>query len=715
MRNSFKSSIEYTGLFVAMGALYVSAHAQQNASEPPIELNPVVVTATRVDQKSFDVPGSIDAIDIRTIQDGQPRVNLSEPLARVPGVVVQNRQNYAQDLQISSRGFGGRSTFGVRGIRLIADDIPATMPDGQGQAATFNLDSAKRIEVLRGPFSALYGNSSGGVIQIFTEDGSERPTLTGDFLAGSFDTTKYGLKFGGTAGGFNYIVSGSRFDTNGYRDHSAATRDHFNAKLKYDISARSRLSLVLNSLRQPQTQDPLGLTRTDFENNPTQAPTAKTFNTRKSLENDQVGLVYEQKLRDNDSFKIVGYTGTRQIVQFLAIPTGPQNAATHSGGVVDLDREFSGIDARYTFKTAVAGQLFTLTGGFDYDTMKERRKGFKNVIGTQLGVVGDLKRDEDNTVANFDQYLQGEWLPNDDWRAVAGVRHSEVKFESEDFFIVPATANRDDSGSKKYSNISPVIGVIYSFTPKLNLYGNYGQGFETPTFAELAYRPDGSSGFNFELKPSKSRNFEVGLKSSIAEKTRLNVALFQIDTRDEIVPATNLGGRTTFQNATKTSRNGIEVGMETSFGKGFTALLSYAHLNAKFDETFTYTTTLAGVTTPTVVNAGNKIPGVPSDTLYAELVWRGQGMSAALEARYSGKVFVDDVNSDNASSYTVVNMRIGFDQKFGGFKLKEFLRVDNTFDKGYAGSVIVNEGNKRFFEAAPERNYTVGVTVSYVF
>ncbi len=705
--------LNITGSLATLAAIYTPAYAQQAESEPTIELDPVVVTATRTEQKSFDVPGSIDAINSATIQDGQPKVNLSEPLARVPGIVVQNRGNYAQDLQISSRGFGGRSTFGVRGIRLIADDIPATMPDGQGQAATFNLDSAKRVEVLRGPFSALYGNSSGGVVQVFTEDGPERPTLTGDVMFGSYDTSKVGVKFGGTAGSFNYIVSGSRFDTNGYRDHSAATRDHVNAKLRYDISDRAKVSLVLNSLRQPDTQDPLGLTRADFDKDPKQAALAEQFNTRKSIENDQVGLVYEQKVRDNDVFKIVGYTGTRQVVQFLAIPAGPQNAATHSGGVVDLDREFSGVDARYTFKTAIGGQLFSLTGGIDYDSMKERRKGFKNVIGTQLGVVGDLKRDEDNKVSNFDQYLQGEWLPNDDWRILAGVRHSEVKFESEDFFIVPG--NRDDSGDKKYSNVSPVVGVIYSITPKLNVYGNYGQGFETPTFAELAYRSDGNSGLNFDLKPSKSQNFELGLKSIIGEKSRINVALFQIKTRDEITLATNAGGRSTFQNASKTSRDGIEIGAESSFGAGFTGLLTYAHLNAKFDESFTSSNTVAGVTTKTTVNAGSKIPGVPSDTLYAELGWRRQGISAALEARYNSKVFVNDANSDNASSYTVVNLRVGFDQKFGGFKLKEYLRVDNVFDEGYAGSVIVNEANSRFFEAAPERNFTIGISASYAF
>src|SRR5688572_16130148 len=191
----------------------------------------VTVSATRVEHESFDLPLSIDAIAARVIREDNPQVNLSETLNRVPGIVVQNRQNYAQDLQISSRGFGARSTFGVRGVRLIADGIPATMPDGQGQSSTFDLASAERIEVLRGPFASLYGNASGGVVQIFTADGPPEPAVTLSVFAGNDGMRKAGLQLGGTSKGLNYIVDASRFETDGYREHSATRRDHLNAKL----------------------------------------------------------------------------------------------------------------------------------------------------------------------------------------------------------------------------------------------------------------------------------------------------------------------------------------------------------------------------------------------------------------------------------------------------------------------------------------------------
>jgi len=296
-----------------------------------LRLSPVVVTATRIEASSFDLPVSIDAVEQDQIQHQQARVNLSESLVRVPGIVVQNRQNYAQDLQISSRGFGARATFGVRGVRLVADGIPVTMPDGQGQTATFDLDTAKRIEVLRGPFSAIYGNASGGVIQIFTADGPQFPTLKASALAGSYGTRKLGIQFGGQAGLLNYIGSLSRFDTDGYRDHSATRRDQLNGKFRLALDADSSLSLVVTALDQPETQDPLGLTREQVELDPRQAGTgALAFNTRKSILHSQGGLIYERRLSSEDSLHLVGYLGQRHRPRqwlrwpWIALDTGNQ-------------------------------------------------------------------------------------------------------------------------------------------------------------------------------------------------------------------------------------------------------------------------------------------------------------------------------------------------------------------------------------------------------
>ncbi|MGH8762498.1 MAG: TonB-dependent receptor plug domain-containing protein, partial [Nitrosospira sp.] len=358
---------------------FSSAQSTVSSGGVPATLNPVVITGTRVEQSSFSLPMSVDAVEAADIQEGRPRVNLSESLARVPGLVIQNRQNYAQDLQVSSRGFGARSTFGVRGVRLIVDDIPATMPDGQGQAANINLGSTKRIEVLRGPFSAIYGNASGGVIQAFTEDGPPGTVLSATVLGGSFGTHREEIKLGGTLGGtsavgeagiqgpFNYVVDISRFQTQGYREHSAATRYQSSAKLTYRFDHDATLTLVANHLHQGNTLDPLGLTRAQASFDPRQADERATiFNTRKSIDNSQGGVVYEHRFSAANTVKLIGYMGTREIEQFLAVPRGAQMSATSSGGVIDLDREFGGLGLRWTYRSSGPRPL-TVTSGIDYD------------------------------------------------------------------------------------------------------------------------------------------------------------------------------------------------------------------------------------------------------------------------------------------------------------------------------------------------------------
>ncbi len=654
----------------------------------------VSVSATRVERDSFDLPAAIDSMGQRTIREGNPQVNLSEQLGRVPGVVVQNRQNYAQDLQISSRGFGARAGFGVRGLRLIADGIPATMPDGQGQAASFSLSSAERIEVLRGPFSSLYGNAAGGVIQIFTADGPRIPELSASVLAGSFDTSKIGVQAGGTAGPVNYLVDTSRFLTGGYRDHSAARRTHTNAKFKIDAGSRGTVTVVANVLDQPETQDPLGLTAAQVAQNRRQAVAgAYTFNTRKSVTQDQVGAIYDLPLSGQDSLQARIYLGNRQVTQHLGFNG---SGALASGGVVDLDRGYGGVGLRWTRETTLAAMPFVFSVGADVDRMAERRSGFLN----NNGVTGSLQRNEDNTVENTDFYAQAEWRIAPRWSVLAGLRHSRVDFESRDYFI--AGSNPDDSGSLRYARTTPVAGVTYRMTPAVNVYANWGRGFETPTFAELAYRPGGATGLNFALQPADSTHRELGLKMLIGESSRFNASVFRINVANEIVVNSSSGGRTDFRNAAGTEREGMELLWEGRIAQGYTMLVAYTRLNARFAQSF--------VSGGGTVNAGNRLPGVPASTLYGELVWRhvASGFHAAVEGRHNAKVYTDDQNSEAASGYTVWNVRAGFEQRSGAWRFSEFLRVDNADNRAYIGSVIVADTNRRFYEPAPGRSVMIG-------
>ncbi len=676
---------------VAMAA--IGAYGQQET---------VVVTATRLPQAGFDIPAAIDSVDARVIREDNPQVNLSESLNRVPGIVVQNRQNYAQDLQISSRGFGARSTFGVRGVRLIADGIPATMPDGQGQAASFDLASADRIEVLRGPFSTLYGNAAGGVVQIFTADGPPQPTLDVSLLGGSYGMWRANVRFGGQFPSFDYLLSASRFETDGYREHSAATRDQLNGKVKSAVGPGT-LTFVVNSLRQPDTQDPLGLTRAQLEADPRQADSSAIFfNTRKSVAQSQGGLVYEADLSSRDKVNARVYGGARQVTQYLAqagdTPLG-------SGGVVDLDRGYGGVGLRWS-RTVIDGERpLTLSIGFDGDRLDEHRRGYVNNAGT----AGALRRDEDDRVENDDVYAQMEWNLAPAWSLSAGARHSRVKFDSRDHYVVGA--NPDDSGSITYSRTTPVLGVMYKPSDSLHAYANAGEGFETPTFAELAYRPGGATGLNFALHPATSRHYEIGVKARVGPSVRLNGSLFHIETRDEIVTNSSSGGRTDFKNASRTTRDGFELSLEGKWSGGFEARLAYTALDARFTEAFT------SGSPPVLVPAGRKLPGVPAHALYGEVVWRhpASGFHAGVELRHSSKVYVNEGNIDAAEAFTVGNVRAGFEQRGTRWRLREFFRIDNVTDRPYVGSVIVAEARGRFFEPAPGRNHVVGIEASIAF
>ena len=687
-------------LLVAIAALASAPMSiAQGVPGDPLVLDPITVTATRRAERAFDVPASVDTIDGATRRNGQPQVNLSETLSRIPGVFAANRQNYAQDLQISSRGFGARAAFGVRGVRLYQDGIPVTMPDGQGQTGSFSLLSAERIEILRGPFSALYGNASGGVISVFTEDPSESARLVFSGGGGSYGTGTVGVKMAGTAQRVGAVVAASEFVTDGFRDHSSARRDLTNAKLVLDATPATRLTLIGNAQYQPETEDPLGLTRAQWDANPRAVdPAAIQFDTRKTINQMQGGAALDHQFSDVLQLHVDAYGGRRMIRQYLSFSGA---ALSSSGGVTDLDRDFGGFGARIVWRGHALGRPMVVTFGADADRQHEARKGFVN----DNGDLGDLRRNEDDTVRSSDVYAQAQWELSPKWSVTAGIRTSTVRYASDDHYVTPQ--NPDDSGSQRFNDTSPVLGIVFHAADNLNVYASYGEGFETPTFAELAYR-SGGTGLNFALQPATSRATEVGVKYRIGDRHRLNAAVFNIDTSNEIVVDAATGGRTTFKNAGATTLSGSELTWDGRYGYGLQTQVALTGLRAEFADAFT-----TGAP-PVGVPAGTRLPAVPSKQAYAELAWvpgRWSGLDAALEALYVDRLYVNDRNSDAAPAYAVINARIGFSQTTSVATWRQFVRVNNLFDRSYAGSVIVGDTNGRFFEPAPGRNWFIGASV----
>ena len=680
-------------------------------ADTTLTLDGVVVTGSRVEHRSFDLPAAVDVVDAARIGADQARVNASEALAAVPGINVQNRQNYAQDLQISSRGFGARSAFGVRGIRLISDGIPASMPDGQGQAATFNLDRAERIEVMRGPLSVIYGNHAGGVIQMFTPDGKGAPTVEGNFAAGSYGTWKADLSAQGEVGGVGYVIDASRFATDGYRDHSSAERDQTMAKLTFRPSQDGKLTLIANTFRQ-DAEDPQGVTWAEFQTNPRGVAfstfsggyyPALAFNTRKSIDHQQGGVTYEHRLGES-AVQFSAYAGQRSMIQYQSIPAGPQGNPSHSGGVIDFDRDFAGMSGRWIGRFDLAGGKLTTTVGVDYEQSTDDRRGYENFIGATLGVKGTLRRQEEDRVFSFDQYAQAEWQ-GERWTFSGGVRHSRVSFKVEDEYL----SNGDDSGNVTYDKTTPTVAALYRLTDAVNVYASAARGFEAPTFNEMFYSSGGGS-FNFGLKPSSSTHYEAGVKAYIGKDSRLDLALFQIKTDNEMVVLSASGGRTAYQNAGPTTRRGLELAFDSRWTSNLASRVAYTYLDAQYDEAFT--------SNGNPVTAGSKLPGVAGNNLFAELAWKhpASGFHAAVEGVARSKIYVEDTNTRQAApGYAIANLRFGVDRQYGALKLGTFLRLNNLFDRQYVGSVIVGDGNLRFYEAAPGFNWLAGVSARYAF
>jgi len=708
------SALPYKKLLLSACILQASwAQAQE-----VVQLAPITLEATRTDTSWLETPASVYRIEQPQNQNNLD-VNLSETLKGVPGLQINNRENYAQDLQISMRGFGARSTFGVRGIRLYVDGIPATMPDGQGQTSNIDLGSLDHIEVLSGPFSSLYGNSSGGTILTTTRKGKGRDSVELGYAEGSHHKNKTSLVLQGganKAGEPSYIISSSYFDTDGFREHSAARKVLNNAKLSWNLEDGSQVNWVTNYVKI-NADDPQGLNREQWQKNPRQVNDVKnTYDVRKDIEQTQTGVTWTKPINDQHELYVMTYAGQRHVVQYQSIPrcifkkdtqecipNSTQLNARHAGGVIDFDRIYYGTDLRWTGKELLPNT--TLSIGMALDAMDEDRKGYENFVlnnnTPQYGVKGNLRRDEKNTLWNIDPYIQASWQFLPDWRVDSGLRYSNVHYESKDKYI--KGPNEDDSGQTDYQKLLPSIALSWNIRPDSTLYISYAKGFETPTFTEMAYPTLGTSGINFDLKPASSDSYELGFKTQ-NNWGDFSTAIFHTQTRNDIVSAESNNGRNTFQNAKRTQREGIELYWNKNLWRELYAQASYSYLNAKFDAD------IPGSDSRETVYKGNIIPGIAKNQAYIALNWQPEtGFQAGLDVRYNDKIYVDDINSDTAPSYTVMAANIGYVWKNADWKINTFARVDNLLDKDYVGSVIVNDGNKRFFEPADGRNWSAGL------
>ncbi len=675
----------------AIALYYLLAGPALAQSAPQTSLEPIVVSASRGEQTRFDVPAAIDAVSVTPFLAETPLVNLSDVLSGVAGLQVRDRQNFAQDLQVSIRGFGSRASFGVRGVRILVDGIPATMPDGQGQAASANLATTTRIEVLRGPLAQLYGNAAGGVLQIFTRaaprDGAA-PTGTVTLGIGSDGQCQIGMSMAGGSEQIGALIDLSHFSTSGFRDHSAAERNQITARIDARLAPATTITATLNYFDQPKAQDPLGQSSGDFEQAPRPVSAgALLFDTRKTIREQQAGVLVRQQLSDHDELQTRMYGGSRQVFQTLAFSGA---APTSAGGVVDLARSYSGLGLSWQHRVVVNQLPFRWTVGVDADTLREWRRGFVNNAGS----AGALRRDEIDSARDLDFFGQFDWTFATQWRLIAGLRSSHVQLAIDDHM-----AGGANSGSTTFRKLSPVAGLAWAPADDIHFYANLGRGFETPTLTEAAYSTS-QPGANRALQASTSIQSELGVKMRGGAHT-LDLALFNARSAHEIVAASITNGRAIYRNVDAVERRGLEASWHMT-QKNLSTQLSYTWLDARFRTPF-------AAAQGGIVTAGNRLPGAPQHSLYSTLHYIFDAThDATIEWRAESRVAVNDLNSDAAAGYGVLNLRTGI--AIAGTPLHWFVfgRIDNVLDHRYAGSVIVNDTNSRYFEAAPGRRLFFG-------
>ncbi len=658
-------------------ALPVLCAAQESS------LGPITITATRVEKAVDEIPAAVSVVGQDDIQLGNEQLGLDESLGGVPGLFMLNRYNFAQDLRASIRGFGARSSFGIRGIKIIVDGIPETLPDGQGSVDGIDIGSARQITVIRGPASSLYGNASGGAILVESEKGPVVPFASARATVGDFGFYNSQVKTGGESGRLNYLLNLSDTSTDGYREHSEYENTQLNGRFEFTLDDNSSLLATLHHTDQPLANDPGGLTAADAELDPEQAWAPNvTFDAGEALEQTRLGLLYKTSLSENRGFEARVYNTQRDFSNKLPFV---------NGGAVDLDRNFTGAGIKFTLPGELGGRPNRLLLGMDYDRQDDDRRRFDNLSGT----LGAQTFDQNELVTSAGVYLQNETRLNDKAELTLGIRYDDVEFDVDDDFL----ADGDDSGEIDFDQASPMVGVSVGLDGATRFYATISTAFETPTTTEFA-NPAGG-GFNQSLEPQESTNYEIGIKRQTGEQ-RFELALFHIDVDNELTPF-ELMGRRFFENAGKSTRDGLELSYSRNLARQIGLTLAYTYSDFEFDR-FTY------------VNGdvfdGNRIPGIPQDLLYVDLSWFGQGgYYATWDITYTGELYADNANQDKVDSSQVSNLRVGYNGFFGDWEVSPFLGVNNLFDENYNSNIRINAFGGRYFEPAPERNAYVGILI----
>lgn len=663
--------------------------------EDPLILEEVMVNATRIPTAWSRLPLAVARLDQDEIQLGRQQLGLDESLVNIPGVFSQNRYNFSQDLRISIRGFGARANFGIRGIMLFADDIPLTMPDGQGNVDSIDLGSAQSVEVIRGAVSAVYGASGGGVINIRTEDGPETPFLSARISAGAYDFRQAQVKAGGQSGPLNWMANLSGVELDGYREQSRYERNLLNTKFRYDFDDTSTVTVVFNAVDSPIAQDPGALTAAEVAVNPRQAaPRNLLFDADESVTQQQLGLAWRKMVNAENQFLLHAYGIRRDFQNWLPFDVNSNG----QGGSVDLDRKVAGVGGHWTWSRPLVGSRQNrLVLGFALAEQRDLRRRFAN----NQGVLGELTTHQDEDVSSGSLFIEDAVDISTQLTLTLGGRFDDMEYTVND------RTQGNGSGQAGFQQFSPMVGLSWSKNEVLNLYGNVSTSFDPPAIAELV-NPDGPTGFNQNLDPQTATNYEFGVKGLVTGRVLYELALFHINVTDEIVPFELTGsGQAFFRNAGQSTHDGVEAGLTVELAPGLTGRAAYTWSDFKFKKFSELDED---------VFDGNRIPGVPENQFHLDLAWQNDsGFYAGMDFLYVGSLFANNANTVKTNPYFVSNLRAGYRWSSGGWLLEPFIGVSNLFDEDYMDNIRINATFGRYYEPAPERNLYGGAELRFDF
>ncbi|MEP1217105.1 MAG: TonB-dependent receptor [Marinobacter sp.] len=681
-----------TSIVIFSGLATVFAFPGANAQQAPDTSETVIkVTSPRLVRDLYETPAAVSVVDTPEIREGQQRLQLDESLDTVPGLFFQNRYNFAQNLRLSTRGFGARAPFGIRGIRIQVDGIPYTLPDGQSQIDAVDLDSAQRIEVIRGPSSVQYGNASGGVIDITTARGDDQPAgtrLRQD--VGSDDYYKTTVQANGSQGATSGIATMSWLNFNGYRDQSEVEKGLFNGRLSHKWEDGQRLTATFNALHTPKAEDPAGLTAAQVEEDRRQStPNAERLDAGQDVDQQTLGLLYEAPVVGAGEWTVSTFFTRRDFTQQLPFP-GPSRIA--------YDRQFYGISSDYQLDSELVGLPLIWMVGADLHRQVDERRRYAVSFNGDVTAQTQEETQNGTTAAVF---AQGDLAVTEHFSLSLGARFDRLRLSVEDHRLIDG----DDSGSRTYDEFSGFAGASYRLAPRQQLYATIGTAFEAPTFTEFA-NPDGSGGFNPDIEPQQAINREIGIRGGLGEGLSYDLALFSIRVDDEILPF-EINNRTFYENAGRTERNGVElgVGWDISYAWRITSALTLADY------------TLEDFEDEQGNNAdGNRLPGLPREQWVTAVEWRGDGQRfAALEWQYVGDLYAENSNQTRVSDYWLFGIRAGDTVRLGSQSLNLYGGIRNLLDEDYFSNIRINANADRpveergYYEPAPGRTFYAGI------